>query len=109
LTQYTSDSERKRVSAPGLGTRISTDRSADLLGLLGRLTEALRNCDLPNKKTESVITRYVCAFFLFAQDAFIFTDKAFFWAADMGLRFAADAGIAAAFAVLPAAFRFAAQ
>jgi hypothetical protein len=44
----------------------------------------------------------------FAQAAFIFTDKAFFCAAVMGLRFAADAGIPAAFAVLPAGFRFAA-
>jgi hypothetical protein len=53
--------------------------------------------------------RYLLAAFRFAQDAFIFTDRAFFCAADMGLRFRAKGGATATFAVLPDAFRFAAQ
>jgi hypothetical protein len=47
---------------------------------------------------------YVFAAFFFAQDAFIFTDRAFFCAEDIGLRFVAEVAGAAtvAFAVLPA-------
>jgi len=51
------------------------------------------------------------AFLRFAQAAFIFIERAFFCTAVIGLRFtdAAATGLAAALAVLPAVFRFAAQ